>query len=225
VKTVLDQRAPFNWRNWNRYLEDETPAKVAAAIRAVRRVAMRDPGRRLRRRHVFDLWKKNPVSGVIATIMWGYPTGRRPGGGGFAMAFQGAPALAAAIGDLRRSRPTSHQICRRLGGVRTVGPSTYTKIAYFGGLRAREGRCLIYDQMVLRAIASSQEPVLAPLKQVLLARNGAPRKVVPLGLQQKTYGAYLKVATRLAKRTGRSPDEVELDLYMRAPRRRPTRFR
>jgi hypothetical protein len=227
MNDIMEHGAVFEANNWNAYLtDDDIPHVAREHIQAVVTLARGDRAGRLRRRHVFEAFKQNLSLGVVASIMWGYPKGRRPGGVGFKKVFAAAERIAKCVAELRACRPSAAEICASFEKFGDLGPSTYTKIAYFAGIQTTEGICLIYDQMVMRSVADS--PV--PLWQVLRERLGSPRKAngrfrtFCRGVHVHTYGEYLRVAGNLARARGSTPARIELELFLSAPRDRSTPF-
>jgi hypothetical protein len=94
---------------------------------------------------------------------------------------------------------------------------------YFADIVAVEGKCLIYDQMVMRSIAESSDLQWATLKTKLGScrhPNGKFR-VYPGTLQIGTYGYFLKLTHSLST-DEKSAEAIELELFMSAPRGKPT---
>lgn len=153
--------------------------------------------------------------------MWGYPKGKFPGGRGFEPIFTNLPQIAAAVVTLKNiSGVTAAQACTAINCVSGMGPSTYTKLLHFAGIRCIEGVCLIYDQMVMRSISQSIDPLWAGVKSALGVREVGSRAPFPLQKHVSTYGAYLAAAGAVAVAQGVTPEQVELDMFNLAPRGR-----
>ena len=97
---------------------------------------------------------------------------------------------------------------------------------YFAEVEAKEGLCLIYDQMVMRAISQSAEPELQDLRRCLGAshlstKDGTPAyRTYPPALQEKTYGPFLRAVGLIAARKGMHPADVEQEIFLEAPKGR-----
>ncbi|AOL94011.1 8-oxoguanine DNA glycosylase OGG fold protein [Porphyrobacter sp. LM 6] len=223
---VWDHGVAINLANWERYSasQDEGDACLVAEICA----EIQHSGECLiTRGYVLQTFSQSFRKGVIASVIWGYPKGRFPGGRSFSGIFSRSEELAITLTGLRRREPmAARDICSQFQGFPGLGPSTYTKMLYFAGIEAVEGPCLIYDQMVMRAIAESDEPSWADIK----AELGSCRypngrfKMYARGTQEGTYGGYLRAAHGLAT-AARSAESIELELFMQAPRGRPTQHR
>jgi hypothetical protein len=92
---------------------------------------------------------------------------------------------------------------------------------YFAGIKAVEGQCLIYDQMVMRSISQNNDREWAEIRQTLGScrrEDGRFRQYSP-ALQIQTYGAFLS-AVRQQVNPDRTADSIELALFNAAPRGR-----
>lgn len=223
---VQSHGVAINLANWARYV-DSDDRLTANWVAEICEEIQHSDGCLITRGYVSQAFSQSFAKGVIASVIWGYPKGRFPGGRSFSGIFSRSEELAGALTDLRRREPIAAQdICSQFQGFPGLGPSTYTKILYFAGIEAIEGPCLIYDQMVMRAIAESDEHYWADIKAVLgPCRYSSGRfKMYARGTQESTYGGYLRAAHGLAT-TAMSAESIELGLFMQAPRGRPTQHR
>jgi hypothetical protein len=214
-------------RNWEKYFDSPAlTSEVKGYIESVCGMAVADSEGQLRRGHVKEAFRLRPAYGVVATVMWGYPKGRLPGGKSFVPVFANCSVLADEIVKLKSGVPTAIDACKALGIIIGMGPSTYTKIAHFAGINCREGGCLVYDQMVMRAISIASEPELQQLAGELGTCRQADGKYrsYPRSVQEQTYGRFISAANRLARRLQTTPSHIELELFFRAPRGRATPF-
>lgn len=199
----------FRLKNWRKHRDDErhgAPYQHNADYDAL-------DGQRFTRAIVFEHFDTSDLKGVISTIKWGYPKGSLPGGGwhAFSDAFRSS-AFSDALNSLRAQPRSANETVETLNRcVKGVNTATTTKIAYFARLQTDEGPCLIYDSMVRRAIAHSEEPEFADLRATL---NRSKRDLTP-GQQERTYGSYITTVLGAAKRRGVAPEVVELDLFTR----------
>lgn len=215
---------PIKVRNWARYAS-RCDAHVSSLLEQFLGHAL-DPSSAavslIDRADVFRAFGQDPAKGIIAAIVWGYPSGSFPGGRGFDLIFSCLSDIASSIERLQsKPRLASATICARFEPFERLGPSTFTKLLYFAGIEAEEGRCLIYDQMVMRSIALSARlewlPISAQLGGVY---NAAGRyRVFSQTQQLETYGAYLRTAAQIAG-TSDLADSVERALFAGAPRGR-----
>lgn len=208
-------------KNWLRYHDSDTLSpKAKRHIAAVTAMTESADGH-LQRGHVRASFDIDPELGVVASIMWGYPKGKFPGGRGFEPIFIRLPEIAAAVVTLKNASDlTAAKACTDIKCVSSMGPSTYTKILHFAGIRCLEGVCLIYDQMVMRSISQSTDPIWAGVASALGMRTVDSRVQFPLSKQISTYGAYLATAGAVAAAQRVSPEQVELDMFNLAPRGR-----
>lgn len=165
---------------------------------------------RLERGHVFADFAASPTKGVISAIKWGYPKGGLPGGRWqmFSTAFRSG-AFEAKIAELRRKPGLSAvEIITALNAVQPgIKTASTSKLAYFAGLTAREGQCMIYDAMVRRAIRERDDPEFAGLKAMMPVRD------LSLDQQQASYGDYIRGLEAMARRCGTTPVQVEHWLF------------
>lgn len=221
---VQSHGVAINLANWARYA-DSDDRLTANWVAEICEEIQHSDGCLITRGYVSQAFSQSFSKGVIASMIWGYPKGRFPGGRSFAGIFAKAEGLAGKLEKLKSGKPLSAEaICSEFDGFQGLGPSTYTKMLYFADIAAIEGSCLIYDQMVMRAIAESGEPHWAAIHK----RLGSCRypngkfKTYPRALQVETYGSFLSVTHSLATRE-RNAEAIELDLFMSAPRGKPTR--
>lgn len=189
----------------------------------------------IRRHHVFDAFRQDLARGVIWTIVWGYPRGKishYDGDGGQARAaIAKAPQFADVINDLRQRQPLpAREIVAELNKVSSgAATSTTSKIAYFAGLIAKEGKCLIFDKQVVRAIFTLKDAAIMPLRAAITPPGMAPTATADDLVnaatnrvnQEKLYPAYLAGMTALSFKLGRRypPDLIEQFLF--AKRNKP----
>jgi hypothetical protein len=167
-------------------------------------------GRPLTRADVFQKFCEGDEVGILATLKWGFPRGaQRQAHGAFNRVIWAAGAFAEKLAEARRNPGlAASEIIRGLNEP-GIGASTTSKIAYFAGLRSSEGPCLIYDQMVRRAIRRLDDPEYSHLRAKLRRRNG---DLTP-SAQAETYGAYVTATHRAAKRLNVSSAQLELFLF------------
>lgn len=166
---------------------------------------------RLERHHVFTDFGTSLTKGTISAIKWGYPKGGLPGGRWkmFSTAFRSG-AFEAKIVELRQKPDLSAvEIITALNSVQPgIKTATTSKLAYFAGLVAREGPCMIYDAMVRRAIRVRNDPEFAALRALLPVRD------LTVLQQQETYGCYIQGLEAMARRCGTTPVQVEHFLFV-----------
>lgn len=186
-------------------------------------------GQAFTRRDVFEAFLHSSEKGVIASILWGYPSGRMTRGsrGGIGAVLADPKPFALAVdrirnfNELRSADALIEELNRLVPGIST---STTTKIAYFARLVAEQGPCTIYDRMVIRSIMNLGHPEFSGLKSALAGqhRNKHPESplVAALRRQNKTYAAYLEGLTKIAAGLGQGvhPERLELYLFARENR-------
>jgi hypothetical protein len=221
---------PINVENWRRYAASpEFRATFELILDKTRQLSVH-PGSEhiITRGDVADLLHQSPKDGVHATMVWGYPRGRFPGGRGFSRIFDNAERLGELLTKARTERLPAGRICEVFssfadpGGERIgMGPSTFTKLLYFAGVVAEEGRCLIYDQRVMRSIVGNAlqlpDEIWRETRQLL----GPPVRLIPRVRHCASYGPFLSAATEHARRHGMTSDAVELWLFQNGPGRQP----
>jgi hypothetical protein len=161
------------------------------------------------------------------TMVWGYPKGRiyisRPN---MKLALNSADAVAQKINELkaRADNPTAGECLAEIHAVsKGIATSTSSKIAYFAGLQAREGKCLILDEQVLASILYNRFDELRLLICKILPRR--PSTYTCLGEQladakrnqQVVYGSYVRTLNRLAAQSGKTAVTLERFLFANGP--------
>lgn len=220
---VQSHGVAINLANWARYA-DSDDRLTANWVAEICDEIQHSNGCLVTRGYVRQAFSKSFAKGVIASVIWGYPKGRFPGGRSFSGIFAKAEGLEGKLEKLKSGKPLSAEaICSEFDGFQGLGPSTYTKMLYFADIAAIEGGCLIYDQMVMRAISESGEPQWAAIKTRLgSCRNPSGKfRTYPRALQVETYGGFLQ-ATHSFATSERNAEAIELELFMTAPRGRPT---
>lgn len=151
------------------------------------------------------------ASSILLTAIWGYPKGRMPGGSRKplqAILDHGAE-IASKILSVKASDSAEHIL--KILSYPHVGVSTLSKILYFSGLACAEGRFLIYDQMVMRALNHHgfkefpDWPAYSASRQLL------------------TYAVFLDKANRYADKFGCSPEHIEYALFLEGRRLPPAK--
>jgi hypothetical protein len=221
------QGAVWNERNWNTYLnDDQLSSDVKSALGWIRQsTELRDRKPWLLRRHAKEAFQQSTLTGVVTSIVWGYPKGKFPGGRGFAKIFAEAGRIAKCVDQLKSKTCSAGDVCCSFSAFPGLGPSTFTKIAYFAEIETDKGACLIYDQMVMRAISESEIDHLRELRKVLgSCRKQIGYKNYSHTVQCRTYGDYLFAVGEISKATGKRPELIELELFDAAPRSRRSPF-
>ncbi len=164
---------------------------------------------------------------IIWTLVWGYPKGRiqmsRPN---MKRAVRSAGNAADAVNAMRtgnRLMPANSV----LGSIHAVSSgiktSTSSKIAYFAGLQAKEGQCLILDEKVIVSILYNRFDQLRPLIRKMLSRPQASYRCLgeqiddAIKRQAQSYGDYVRYMNRLAEKQGICPSELEAFLFANGP--------
>jgi len=217
IKNLDEVGSAHRPRNWEKYFDDPAlSSDVRDYISSVCAIGRSDAEGQLRRGHVREAFRHSPVYGVVSAVMWGYPKGRLPGGKSFLPVFANCSVIATKILKLKSSSPSAMDVCNSLGTIKGMGPSTYTKIAHFAGIECSEGHCVVFDQMVMRAISVAPEREFQDLARELGTCQHADGryKAYPRAVQERTYGRFLLAV----------PSHIELELFLRAQRGRPTPF-
>lgn len=166
---------------------------------------------------------------IIWTLVWGYPKGRiQMSRANMKSALASAERVADAVAAMRAGTPIAandvlHHIHRVSKGIKT---STSSKIAYFAGLTAKEGQCLILDEKVIASILYNRFDQLRPLVRRLLPRPPAEYRCLGEQIadakkrQAQVYGDYIHHLNQLADKQGLSPDSLEAFLFANAPSRK-----
>src|SRR6476660_4305976 len=200
-RNLDDVGSPHRSKNWEKYFDSPAlSSEVKKYIRSVCAIAHADAEGQLRRGHVQEAFRRSLAYGVVSAVMWGYPKGRLPGGKSFIPVFANCGVLADKTMKLKSGSPSAIDVCNSLGTIMGMGPSTYTKIAHFAGIECCESGCLIFDQMVMRAISLAPEPEFQELARELgtYQRADGKYKAYPRSVQERTYGQFILAAHGLA---------------------------
>jgi hypothetical protein len=108
------------------------------------------------------------------------------------------------------ARPATEIVTRLNGVLPRIATATTSKMAYFAGLVADEGACLIYDSMVRRAIRARSDGEFTALKAIITRRKA---DLLP-SEQAETYGLYLAATHAMAARLNVQGDQIELFLFL-----------
>jgi hypothetical protein len=206
---------PFNDKAWNEELpyRDELLALGQTS---------------LSRRHVLEAYRVSAKKGVVWTIVWGYPRGKisqYDGQGDDAQrAIDNADGYAEVITDVIGGPPPTAQVMlRKLNKVsKGARTSTTSKIAYFSGCYCREGRCLIFDKQVIKAIFTFADPAILPLRNAITPSGMSPSdpaddliaEATKGGNQEKLYGRYLTEMNALSFRLGRRYPAERIEQFL-----------
>lgn len=211
----------INPKNWD-YLSFDDPVITDRISNVLATYA--EHGNQISRQIIKDIYRRDLGEGVVATIFWGYTKGRYPGGKGFQDVIAHLDDIVAVLRDAkaRKGSISTYEVCRRMGQVAGMGVSTYTKMLYLAEIETSDGICLIYDQMIMRAISVSDEPELASIRKKLgdciVERNGKRSyRTYTQNVQEDTYGAFIRAARRIAQRDGQHPADVEQRIFFEAP--------
>ena len=166
---------------------------------------------------------------IIWTLVWGYPKGRiqmnRPN---MKSAVRSASPISRAINSMLDCETpfSANEVLTRIhevsSGVRT---STSSKIAYFAGIKTREGVCLILDEKVIASILYNRFDQLRPLSRKMLPAPPATYSCLGAQIvdatkrQEAIYADYVRCLNRLAQQRGIAPDMLEGFLFANAPSR------
>lgn len=174
-----------------------------------------------KRKHLVEIAEVSLARAVIASVVWGFPRGGRPGGKylDFVRLFDRAGDLALELEELR-SRPRS--AAEGLEAIKSegVGFATTSKIVYFAGVSFQEGPALIFDANVIKTLVAGTG----------IASLGFESTKACLGSGKSydkaasAYSVYVKEATALAARLSEGlkrpvdPDQIETALFLASVR-------
>lgn len=170
------------------------------------------------RRQVFQLAQHDAATGVIAAMVWGFPRGGPRGRHeGFVRAFNAVSKFVDIL-DSARAKPTDAVTSIRLLNdvVSGVGFATTSKILYFTELNFNEGKALIFDRNVIKAIIDRTSPWSSsfPKTRELLGTS-----YHWYGRAANAYGTYVREAHETAALLSGSmqnvcPSQVETALFL-----------
>lgn len=165
---------------------------------------------------------------IIWTLVWGYPKGRiQISRVNMRSALASTGRIADAVTAMRDDTAiAANDALARIHDVsKGVKTSTSSKIAYFAGLRAREGQCLILDEKVIGSILYNRFDQLRPLIRKMLSCPPGSYRCLGEQIadakkrQAQIYGDYVWHMNRLAEKQGLAPDALEAFLFANGPKR------
>ncbi|HEX8301447.1 hypothetical protein [Sphingomonas sp.] len=175
------------------------------------------------RADVKQAFREDVRKGVVFSLVWGFPNGfinpKRP-----ADLRNAWPHIDKLVDKVRslQGRPgdcTPTEIIKALNTpISGIATSSTSKIAYFAGIQATSGRCLIYDSQVIKAIVSETFAELYSLRIQLVRQRD---ETLPFGKkvqsvnQVTTYLDYISGINSLCRKLERrfEPDQVEEVLF------------
>jgi hypothetical protein len=194
---VMAQSFSFTPKNWERYPEVDVALTKLGYTKE-----QRASGFSLSRRDVIEKLDSHVLaSAVVLVLIWGYPRGVvGPGNqdtvrATLLAAQKMSDEIAAANGDSTLDTVVSNL------SIPYVGISTLSKILYFSGLESQEGRALIYDQMVMRALHYYGFDEYGDWPDYKSGR------------QRQTYTSFVLRTKAAAEKLGCTPDVIEYALF------------
>jgi hypothetical protein len=203
---------PSNWENHIRHIRasDGDPGPLITVLRCAERWQAK-----FIRKHVFDIAEQDAVAGAVAAVVWGFPSGGRPGGlyQSFAALFSNARVFDALITDMRRASEMEPAAALNLLtiGVPGISFATTSKIAYFSNLTWRDQCALIYDRNVIDGIRNHPGVFVATASQVGSGKSHARNR---LG-----YTPFINEAHFQASQTRVSASQIEAALFLSKAKR------
>jgi hypothetical protein len=211
---VLAMGRPHNPSNWENHLRYVKAVGDPGPLLAVLRYA--DQFRtKFTRQHVFDIADKDDAAGAVAAVVWGFPSGGRPGGfyKSFAALFGKAVALESLISEIRSSAGGDPQVAlSRLSlGQPGIGFATTSKVAYFARLAWRGQSALIYDRNVIDAVIDHSDVFMSTASQVGSGRSH--------GRCALAYSSFISEAHFQASHLDAQASQIEAALFVSRTKR------
>jgi Putative 8-oxoguanine DNA glycosylase OGG-like protein len=217
VEDVLEFGSKHNpdvWSKHRAFIEDPSPFDKVLSFCSEHRS-------KFKRKHVFDIARADRERGIIASVVWGFPRGGRPGGQykSFAQVFAETNRFADHIESIGSGNTGAAEGLQGLNSLLDgVGFATTSKLAYFADVQFLEGPALIFDANVIKAITSNDgvwSDAFRNTREMLGVGSWYHRAA-------KSYGVYVAEARDLAKRSSEKlgvpvePHQIETALFLHA---------
>ena len=152
------------------------------------------------RQDVFREAAADIKTGILSTILWGYP--RKMRGISFDRVLNSLPKIAEAlITDNQLDKSTFKDLLKAVNKT-GIGLSTLTKLLYFFRFQLDSKPCLILDRRILEVIASGRFAELQPLMTISSFNAYA------------LYSEYLNLLAHLSAKHSYRPDQLECFLFL-----------
>lgn len=191
---------PHNWQSY-----PEVPRLLKEAGYTAEEIKA---GFAISRQDIRKMFEKgNALSGIMLALIWGYPKGvvgpgnRKP----LHSAVTHVNQIAAHLETFKENLSPATAVLTAMSFAH-IGLSTLSKILYFAGLEVEEGKLLIYDQMVMRALHRHQFEEYGSWPKY---GNNA---------QINSYPAFIKKTNAVAQVLGYGPDNIEYALFREGQR-------
>jgi len=188
----------------------DVPSLPGPAGQALSQLFKAYPTKTLSRSDLFKLGKSGQLDQfVIATLVWGYPTGGR--GDNIKILLKNFNVLKSLINQVRNGKAPTHwdshldwfKAYKDKNKLEKIGISTYTKFLYFMGTKINKRGALILDLQVAKVIASGKFDELASLSKL---------KPYP-GNMEKNYARYLEEMWKVSRKINIDAGNLEMFLF------------
>ena len=130
----------------------------------------------LSRHDVSKTFLSDTSLGLVKSLVWGFPTGNKPGGANFEQFFSKLNFFIQQIEQIKTTS-LSNQAFKSLNSIPGIKTSVTTKLLYFSGCKANNARCLIFDRRVLDTLQLFKFTEFNSLEEELGKLRASPQKI------------------------------------------------
>lgn len=161
----------------------------------------------LSRQDVLKTFLSDTSLGLVHSLVWGFPTGNKPGGANFKSFFDKLNSFALQIEKIQTTT-LSERAFTSLNKVSGVKTSLTTKLLYFSGCKIDNTSCLIFDRRVLATLQLFNFVEFKYLNEGFLKLRTNPQNV-----SFQLYTAYCKTCSQIAVELNVTAETIEYLLF------------
>ena len=180
---------------WNKYLNEDT-----SVSKILKSLFGDNDEVEISRYDLFNYAKQKDLNGfVVATLLWGYPSGMR--GNHFSNITNEMESLIKVLNEAKLGVKDWPLHYEKVKDIRGLGLSTYTKYLYFLGVKVKGYPALIFDDRIIRTMNKGLFTEFESLNKVK-SHNAVGN-----------YPAYLKNMDEVANKLGLKHGKLEMFLF------------
>jgi len=161
----------------------------------------------LSRRDVSTTFLSDTNLGLVQSLIWGFPTGNKPGGANFEAFFEELDFFTQQIEEVKATS-LSGQTFKSLNSIPSIKSSVTTKLMYFSGCKTNNVRCLIFDGRVLNTLQLFKFVEFNSLEEELSKLRANPQKI-----SFEVYSAYCEICSQIGARLNVAAETIEYLLF------------
>ena len=161
----------------------------------------------LSRRDVAETFLSDTRLGLVHSLVWGFPTGNKPGGADFKPFFNKLDFFTSQVEKIQIAN-LSEQTFNCINSVSYVKTSLTTKFLYFSGCKVDNASCLIFDRRVLDTLRLFEFVEFKCLNEDFYKLRANPQKI-----RFQLYAAYCKICSQIAVELNVTAETIEYLLF------------